>query len=229
MQIILPIAIALLTVMGAGIFAPSVTSAANISDSISITAEKCFREAPSEVLQLITPNTRLDMIDYFEAGMQRASSNAAGGECAMLQVEPKSVTLKAGEGIRYQFFVLDGSKQSYIGVIETLETPCEESAVKFYTADWTPIDAHKTGFFREPTLKDWMLENDKRTLAEARKTLPFIFTSYTYDPAAGTLTATNTMDGYYHPTDTPAILSDIRPSITYKWDSKRNAFVMSKK
>lgn len=225
MQIILPIAIAMLTVLGTNIFAPMTASAENASDSITVTAEKCFREAPPEVLNLINPNTRLDMLDYFQAGMQRASSNAAGGECIILEFDPRSVTLKAGEGIKYQFFVLQGKKQPYIGVIETLETPCEESSVKFYTTDWTPVNAMKTGLFREPTLNDWLLTGDKQKLAEARETLPFVFTAYTYNPANGTLTASNTMDGYYHPTDRPAILKDMRQSITYKWEGRHNAFV----
>lgn len=229
MQKILPTAIALLTLLGASIFAPGKAKADDSANSIAVTAEKCFQEAPPEVLQLITPNTRLDMIDYHKAGMQRTSTNAAGGECVLLQLDPESVTLTAGTGIKYQFFVLAGKKQPFIGVIETLETPCEESNVKFYTSDWTPVDAAKTGFFREPTLKDWMRANDKRKLDEARETLPFIFTSYTYDPANRTLTATNTMDGYYHSTDSPAILNDMRQSITYKWEGNRNAFVMYKK
>lgn len=229
MQIRFSTLIAILTALVADLFFTGTAVAANASDTIAITAEKCFQEAPSEVLPLIMPNTRLDMIDYHKAGMQRASANAAGGECMVLQLEPQSVTLTAGTGIKYQFFVLAGKKQPFIGVIETIETPCEDSTVKFYTSDWTPVDASRTGFFREPTIKDWMKENDKRKLEEARETLPFIFTAYAYDPANGTLTATNTMDGYYHSTDSPAILQDIRKSIIYKWEGKRNAFVMVRK
>lgn len=229
MQKQFPTIITILAVLVANIFATSIAYAETANDSIIVTAEKCFCEAPPEVLQLISPNTRLDMIDYFKAGIKKASNNYAGGECSVLQLDPESVTIAAGEGIKYQFFVLQGKKRPYIGVIETLKTPCEESMVKFYTTDWTQVDAAKTGLFREPTLHDWLISANKQKSDEAKETLPFIFTAYTYNPANSTLTATNSMDGYYHSTDRPAILKDLRQTITFKWEGKRNAFVMEKK
>ncbi len=224
MHRILPIAI--LAVCATALSATDV--AAQTPIPVEMTAEKCFVEAPPEVFQLIVPNTRLDMIDYFKAGMDRKSDNAAGGECVLLSLEPESVTLKAGEGITYQFFVLEGSKKPFIGVIETLATPGEDSAVRFYTSDWNPVDAEKKGLFREPTLTDWT-DGDKKSMAQAKEALPFILTSYTYNPSTQTLTATNNMSGYYHPTDTPEALRQLRQKITYKWDAKRDAFVREKR
>lgn len=199
------------------------------TDSIAVTAEKCFVEAPPEVFQLVSPNTRMDMIDYYKAGMDRVSANEAGGECVLLGLEPESATLKAGTDIAYQFFVLEGKGKPYIGVIETLSTPGDESVVRFYTSDWRPVDPVRKGLFVAPRLTDWMATDDKQTKAEAAETLPFILTSYAYDPATRTLTATNNMGSYYHPTDTPEVLEHVRHTITYKWDAKKEAFVREKK
>ncbi len=210
--------------------APGTAADAAAGDTTAtVTAEKCFVVAPPEVFQIVLPNTRMDMIDYYKAGMDRASTNAAGGECSIISLEPQSLTLKAGDGIRYQFFVVEGKKKPYIGVIETLSTPGDDSSVRFYTTDWTAVDTDKKGFFREPQLKDWMNTPDKSAREQAEETLPFVLTSYTYDPASQTLTATNNMGGYYHPTDTPDALSKMKHTITYKWDAKRDAFVMEKK
>lgn len=227
MQKTLPIAIGLLSLAAANISVPAAHAQTPVP--IEMTAEKCFVEAPPEVFQLVQPNTRLDMVDYFKAGIDRASENAAGGECSLLSLEPESVTLKAGTGIEYQFFVLEGKQKPYIGVIETLATPGDDSMVRFYTSDWTRVDTAKKGLFREPTISDWMSVNDKRLLAEAKETMPFILASYSYDPATRTLTATNNMAAYYHPTDTPEALKHLRHTITYKWDAKRDTFVMDKK
>lgn len=198
-----------------------------IPHPIRVTAEKCFVEAPPEVLSLVLPNTRLDMIDYFKAGMERASENAAGGECKLLSLDPESVTLTGGTGIKYQIFVVEGKKKPYIGVIETLATPVEESMVRFYTSDWTPVDPAKKGFFTAPLLKDWTA-GDRKLTDETRETLPFILTGYAYDPATLTLTATNNMSEYYHPTDTPEVVGKLKHMITYRWDAGREAFVMEK-
>lgn len=199
------------------------------TNSLTVTAEKCFVEAPPEVFQLISTNTRMDMIDYYKAGMDRVSANEAGGECMLLGLEPESVTLKAGTDITYQFFVLEGKAKPYIGVIETLSTPGDESMVRFYTSDWTPVDMKKKGMFSAPRLSDWMISDDKATRAEAAETLPFILTSYAYDPSTQTLTVTNNMGSYYHPTDTPEALKQLKHTITYKWDGKKEAFVREKK
>ena len=199
------------------------------ADSVTVTAEKCFVEAPPEVFQLVSANTRMDMIDYYKAGMDRVSANEAGGECVLLSLEPESVTLKAGTDIRYQFFVIDGKSKPYIGVIETLSTPGDDSMVRFYTSDWRPIDAAKKGLFSAPRLTDWMTSADKTVRAEVTETLPFILTSYAYDPATQTLTATNNMGSYYHQTDTPDALKHLKNTITYKWDGKKEAFVREKK
>lgn len=224
MRRILPITI--LTVCAAALSAADVYAQTPIP--AEMTAEKCFVEAPPEVFQLVLPNTRLDMIDYFKAGMDRKSGNAAGGECVLLSLDPESVTLQAGEGITCQFFVLEGSKKPFIGVIETLATPGEDSTVRFYTSDWSPVDAAKKRLFREPTLSDWA-NGDKNALDRAKEVLPFILTSYAYDPTTQTLTATNNMASYYHPTDTPDVLRQLKQKITYKWDAKRDAFIMEKK
>lgn len=199
----------------------------SIPHPIRVTAEKCFVEAPPEVLSLVLPNTRMDMIDYFKAGMERASENAAGGECTLLSLDPESVTLTGGTGIKYQIFVVEGKKKPYIGVIETLATPVEESMVRFYSSDWTPVNLSKKGFFTAPVLKDWTAGDSKLT-DEARETLPFILTGYAYDPSTQTLTATNNMSGYYHPTDTPEVVDKLKHTITYRWDAGREAFVMEK-
>ncbi len=216
---------ALLVVAATGMVATAACAQTPIP--AEMTAEKCFVEAPPEVFQLIVPNTRLDMVDYFKAGMDRKSANAAGGECVLLSVEPQSVMLQAGDGILCQFFVLEGSKKPLIGVIETLSTPGEDSSMKFYTSDWVPVDAKK-GIFRQPTLSDWA-NGDKATIAQAQEQLPFILVSYSYDPNTQTLTATNNMASYYHPTDTPDSLGKLRQTITYKWDARRDAFVKEKK
>ena len=49
------------------------------------TAADFFVSAPLSVFPTIDPMTRMDMIDYFKAGSDKASKNLIGGECRILE------------------------------------------------------------------------------------------------------------------------------------------------
>lgn len=210
----------------AGAYATTATPTDTIAP---LTAVKCFTEAPKDVVKHISPTTRLDMVDYYQAGMDHPSANAIGGECLITAMEPQKITVEGGTGIKYEMFVLDASSKQYIGMIETVETPIPDSMVKFYTSDWKELTGKKHALWTEPTLADWLPGADKKQLQQAREALPFVLATCSYDPQQSTLTVTNNMEQYYSKLDTPEILSQMQKQLVYRWDAKRKAFILDKR
>lgn len=179
-----------------------------------LTADKCFTAAPTTIFDLLDSNTRLDMLDYFRAGVSKPSINSMDGECMVLDEEPESLIFQGGTDTTYQIFVLNPTGLHVIGVIETINTPIPDSSVKFYNTRWQPLD----DILPTPGIADWTTAKDT---SDAEQALPFVMASYRYDPATGNLTMTQNMDRYFVPSDTPAVLSQIRPTLTYHWDGKK--------
>lgn len=203
---------------------------ANAEDNIGLTAEKCFKEAPGTVLGLISPNTRLDMIDYYRAGLDRQSSNSIGGKCSITDMQDYSITFIGGNGIEYQMFVLDPkSPKPVIGLIQTLETPIPDSALTLYQTDWTVIPATANNALgREPDYNAWVKPTNIKDLEMISDSIPFVLATFAYDPALGTLTATNNTSKYFVAADTPDAISMLKDKITYKWQPKVKAFLPEK-
>lgn len=196
-------------------------------DSKGLTAEKCFKEAPGTVLGLIAPNTRLDMIDYYQAGIDRESDNTAGGQCKITDLQDYSITFTGGNGIEYQMFVINPTSSTpLIGLIQTLDTPIPDSAITIYRTDWDIVPASgNNALGREPSFESWIMPSHIRDISTISKYIPFVLAKLTYDPTSATITATNNMDSYFSPKDTPEALSKLKDSITYKWQQKAQAFL----
>lgn len=207
----------------------------NDSDSIpakGLLAIKCFKEAPPDVLGMLTPNTRLEMIDYYEAGINRESQNSAGGPCKVTDISDYSVSFIGGNGLRYQMFVLDPTAETpTIGLISTYDTPVPDSRLLLYHTNWDPLPsaapAPKT-LNLQPSINDWIRPDSKKRLSEAEDALPFVMASYIFDPATSAISVTNNMKQYYTPSDTPGQLSLLRDTLKYVWNPKSRAFIFAK-
>lgn len=203
---------------------------ADTSTGRGLTALKCFKEAPADVLGMLEPNTRLDMIDYYEAGIERPSQNTAGGECRITAIDDYSISFVGGTGTDYQLFVLDPKSESpTIGVIVTLQTPIPDSAITLYHTNWDSQAVRDTKAFNSsPTLSDWMRPGYTKHRAEIEEAIPFIMADYSYDPSTSTLTITNNMAQYFTANDTPKALSMLKDSVSYRWNPKARAFYLIK-
>lgn len=205
-------------------------NATNSEDNKGLTAEKCFKEAPGTVLGLISPNTRLDMIDYYRAGIDRQSANTAGGKCSITDLQDYSITFIGGNGIEYQMFVLDPiGNNPIIGLIQTLDTPIPDSALTLYRSDWTIIPTTSSNALgREPDYDAWVKPTNLKEISNISETVPFVLAKFVYDPSASTLTATNNTSSYFVTGDMPDALSKLKDKVTYKWQPKVKAFLPEK-
>lgn len=211
-------------------------SSAQKTDTIAaerLTAAKCFESAPSDVMGIIAYNTRLDMLDYFNAGSDRSSTNVFDGECRIKSLNDDCITLDIANGATMQIFVLNAdTKSPIVGVIETVDTPISDSKVQFYNSRWEPIN----NIAIDPALADWLkpkITSDNRKNVE--DSLPFIMAVALYDPENATLSFTHQMNDFFVEGNEEAdvaharALAQLKPTITYKWNGKKFVTASSSK
>lgn len=209
------------------LFSLLLSASSYAQDNKGLTAEKCFKEAPGTVLGLIAPNTRLDMIDYYRAGIDRQSANTAGGQCKIIDFQDYSISFTGGNGIEYQMFVINPtSSNPLIGLIQTIDTPIPDSALTLYSTDWNIIPASSNNALgSEPIYESWILPYHLKEISSLSRSVPFVLAKLTYDPVSGTITATNNMNRYFTASDIPEAMSMLKDSIIYKWQPKAQAFL----
>ena len=195
----------LATALGAG----SLTAAA-------LTASEAFIAAPRSVITLLDKDERMDMVDYFNAGVQRPSEKATDGTSVITSMTPEVVTVKLSDASQVEICVLPASPQPIIMLITTVRTPADDSSVAFYTSDWKPLASK--GILNAPTLDDWLTDKSKRI--DVEMTVPFMLASAKYNGTTGELVFTNNLATFLTNDVYKDIAPVMRPSITYKWNNK---------
>lgn len=182
-----------------------------------MTAAKAFAAAPLSVFPTIDPMTRLDMIDYFNSGSDKASKNQLNGECRITAMTDNSLTFNSSEVAEHTIAILPEKNDTILMVITTLKTPIEDSSVKFYTTDWK---SEKKGLFIVPTIDDWTLPEEAARKDDLENAFPFILARISYVPETGILTLSN--NAYEFLTqENDSLSGSLHQRLTYKWDGKK--------
>jgi len=215
---LLSIVLAMCAALACAAPADSVPHAAPEPISATVTARDAgsaqwfFAMAPSDVLPLLPVNTRLDMLDYYNSGVNRASRDAAGGRAVITSSAARRLTFEMGDSCSYELAVFTAGADTVVAIVETICYPMADSRVEWYGSRWQPLKP----LLDEPQLDDWLTREGRRHRAEVEEALPFITARITADPDAGTLTIARTIDSYFHPTAPPEALRWLEPSLTYR-------------
>ncbi len=167
----------------------SVTGLASVNASDSLTASKVFADIPLEVLDLIRPSARLDMLDYYEqADSILTVQNALGGTSHLEQVTPDYLKVSVTPVSTLEIKLLQSGKNK---VILTLYTTNSDTEVSFFDSNFSPLPTDK--FLKAPTLKDFFdLRGSNVTEKERKEKFTFTTIQYSSGPGATPLTATFT-------------------------------------
>lgn len=180
-----------------------------------------FVDAPTAFFPTIDRSTRLDMIDYFNAGSSKASANVVNGECRVISDTPEQIVVQTSGVSEVALALLPSSNKKWgdriLMVVTTLSTPAEDSAVKFYTTSWEPIE----GVFEVPMLDDWMLPEAKKDPAPVQNALPFVIARLTYNPESRRAVFTHNLPDFVATEMLGVARSSIHPKLTFHWDGKR--------
>ena len=191
------------------------TTGAHISATMTAkdagSAQWFFAMAPDDVLPLLPVNTRLDMLDYFNSGIERPSRDAAGSRAIVTSSSNRRLTFDSGDGSSYELAVYTAGRDTVVALVETLHYPMADSRIEWYDSHWRPMQP----LLPEPGLAAWLTGAGSKHRAEVEQAIPFMTAEAATDPDAGTLTLTRTIDSYFLPADTPDALRWLRPSIVY--------------
>lgn len=181
------------------------------------TAREAFIAAPRTVLPLLNDNARLDMLDYYDAGLKNDTQNLFAGGSRILSLDPERIVVNMTDASTLEIDVLPGGNQNIYAVISTVRTPAENSVISFYDSNWQQLDGKK--IFTAPQLTDWI--TDKGHEADVTMLTPFIMAGYNYTPTTKTLTVTNNSEAFLGKDMYSQIAEWMRPQITYLWNGKQ--------
>lgn len=188
------------------------------------TAAQFFVSAPLSVFPTIDPMTRLDMIDYFQAGSDKPSRNTAGGECRILEETPQSITFSTSDVSEYSLSLIPTKKkgETILMVVRTLKTPAEDSTAKFYSTDWKELP----GLFEVPQLMDWLNDEGKKQRRDVENAVPFVLAKLTYTPSNKMITLTNNLGDYIPEEVLGLAQNSLHQQLRFRWNGKK--FVLDK-
>lgn len=185
------------------------------------TATDFFVSVPISVLPTIDIMTRLDMLDYFHAGSDKASTNLFGGDCKVTFLSKDKISVSTSEVSDYTIDLLPASDKKIDKIVmltRSLKTPSIYSSVKFYDAHWQEI---KENLLPMPTLSDWILPTAKDKRLDIENAVPFVMSTITYDAATQTATLTNNVGEYVAQESKELVESSLAKSIKYHWNGKK--------
>ena len=187
-----------------------------------ITAREAFTAAPSAVLDLLSRNDRLDMLDYYDSGHDTPVPNDLGGYASVTSITDRTLTIDLGPAAQWDLVVIPGDvpENDMLAVVTTVSLPARDSNVRFYnTNTWLEVPAESV----LPTLRldDWLTKQGRTNRREFETTVPFIPAYYTFDPASSTLTVTHDLATLLNPDDYASVAPYVAPAIVYRWDGKK--------
>lgn len=175
-----------------------------------------FVKAPRSVIPLIEETTRLDMIDYFNAGSERASRNILYGKSRITSLTPDHMTVETTAASTLEIVALPAGSDTVLAVISTVATPVPDSKLTLYTSSWEPLDPKR---FSPPGIEQWLAPGASRDEVEAL--LPFMLSSCSYDAASQAFVFTNRSAEFLSDEVYEPVKPLLRDTLTYEWDGKR--------
>lgn len=183
----------------------------------AVTAKDAFVSAPRTVLPLLDKNTRLDMLDYYQAGLKNSTKNALEGASRITELDPERIVLQMTDASTVEIDLLPANGKNIYAVISTVRTPAPNSTIAFYDEGWQLLDGKK--IFTAPDITNFL--TDKSHEADVTMLVPFLMAGYTYSPADKTLTVTNNSESFLGKDMFSQISAWMLPRLVYRWDGKQ--------
>lgn len=197
------------------IFAISSMLMAQNNDAKTTNAKNYFVSAPTIVFPSMSETKRLDMIDYYEAGYNRATVGELGDSCRVTHIDSLSIRIDVSPVLKYQLAL---PADNVIMLITTHNIPQPDSEVAFYDTDWNILPLGKC--FTSPSLDDWLTKQGHKNRKDVENILPFLLVSYDYDAANGVLTLTNNLKDYFVGKEWEALSPYMHEKLQYRWSGK---------
>lgn len=199
----------------------SATPASGGEEGSALTASKVFAEIPLEVLDMIRPSIRLDMLDYYtQADSIIAAQDALGGQSRLEQIAPDYLKVSVTPVSTLEIKLLPYKKDQIIMTLYTVGTDslAKDTEVKFFDSSMNALPTEK--FLKTASLKDFFnLKNSDLKESDLMEKIPFESISYSTGPGEAPLTATFTTLGTISQEDRDLLSPLLIPSLNAFWQS----------
>lgn len=159
-------------------------------------------------MPLIKGNTRLDMLDYFNSGLQTPSTNTLGGRSRITELSDHSMTIELSRDASVQIAIIPAGRDTILAVIETVLTPVADSNIRLFHANgWKEMPAPPMpgiAQFADPA---------RRKEIKTADMPDYMFVKAEYHPESGLFRFTDTTPEYYTDADRPEGLELLRSNI----------------
>lgn len=193
-----------------------------VSDTIS--ARRAFVEMPSKVLDLIAKDTRLDMLDFFDADSVWQAKNELEGISCLETVTPTYLKVKITPVSTMQIKILKDKKgNDLVMTIYTTgaEGDSKDSDVKFYSPSMTELKS--ADYLKMPMLKDFfdIPRGSLTSMKEIEALVPFYTVEFKASANDDNLEAVFTPGDFMTLEDQKLVNLFLKPDIKYIWDGKK--------
>ncbi|MDE5870341.1 MAG: DUF3256 family protein [Muribaculaceae bacterium] len=172
----------------------SVAGLAAMNEEEPLTASKVFAEAPLEVLDMLRPSTRLDMLDYYnQADSLLTVTNALEGGSRLEQVASDYMRVAMTPVSTLEIKILRAGKRQIVMTLYTVggDGMAKDTDVRFFDSTLKPIDGSR--FLKAPDLTDFFSVGSHGIgKKELREKIPFMAVCYSTGPGDEPLKATFT-------------------------------------
>lgn len=147
-----------------------------------------FIAADLQVTPLLSTSIKQDMLDYFNYGSDRATTNMMYGSSKITALTDKQIKYELTEYVTAEMTMLVNGNDTILAVITTIPTPAADSRIDFFSADLQPLSKPLVTL---PSYSQWWITHDLSDGNDPEQVVPFVPASATIDTEANTLTITN--------------------------------------
>jgi len=192
----------------------------------SLTALRAFAEIPLEVLDMVRPSSRLDMIDYYShADSLWSAPNAMGGKSRLLQVADDYLRMEVTPSSTLEIKILPRGKDRIVMTLYTVgdSDVAKDTEIRFFDRALNPIDGRQ--MLSLPSLKSFFrLKGSGVKESELLEAVPFAAVYCTTGPGDTPLTAVLTSADLL-PQETSGLLKPLLiPGFAARWNGKSFKF-----
>lgn len=190
------------------------------SDTIS--ARRAFIEMPETVLDLISADMRLDMLDHYDVDSIGRGTNTLRGEATITQLTPDYINadLTGVSTLQYKILKRKNGSDILLSIYTVGDKDGErDSEILFYDSNLSPLKTDK--FIKKPQLSDFFdLKGYKTKMKEIEKLIPYYNISYDAYPGNNEVRARLSFGDAMPLEDLKLIEMFLKPQIIYIWNGK---------
>ena len=200
----------------------SVTGHAAVYVPESLTASKVFADVPLEVLDMLRPSTRLDMLDYYtQADSILVATDALGGASRLETVTPDYIKVSVTPVSTLEIKILGEGKRQVVMTLYTTggDGVAKDTDVRFFDSRLRPLDASR--FLKAPKITDFFsLKDSGISEKELGEKIPFSTVVYTTGPGEALLDATLTSLEVISREDRESLTPFLKPVLSVRWNGR---------